>query len=307
MQPPATPSPDLAAAGSAPAAPAVAVIVPVFGHADLLPALLERLAAQTWRDFELVVVDNAAEPDPSVPAAVAAWPGLRTRVLHCPRPGSYAARNAGVAATAAEWLAFTDADCRPEPQWLATMMSAARGEPDRLLAGPVRFTARPDANTWTIFDAVRGIPQERYVRRGYGATANLFVRRDVLLDVGGFDPARFSGGDADFCRRAGRRGHPIAFVPGATVEHPARSSWAEVVAKARRVKGGQVASGTGWRRARWLLRSLVPPLREVAIYLRSRHPWSWRLRAGAVRLLLWTVEVVEVWRLVLLRARPERR
>lgn len=287
--------------------PAIAVIVPVFEQSNLLPDLLQCLANQTWRDFELLLIDNAAEPDPLVAEAVASQGALRARVLHCPRPGSYAARNAGVAATAAEWLAFTDADCQPEPAWLQSMMAAALDRPNGILAGAVRLSAGPSPTPWAIFDVVRGIPQERYVRHGYGATANLFVRREVLQAVGGFDAKRFSGGDAEFCRRAGRRDHPVTFVGSAVVTHPARRTWTEVAGKARRVKGGQIAAGTGSRRTVWFLRSLAPPVRDIAGFLGSPHPWSWRLRASAVRLALWPVELAEVARLALPGNRPRRR
>lgn len=293
--------------GTEGAPPAVAVVVPVYGQAELLPALLSRLAAQTWRDFEVVLVDNAPAPDPAVDRAAAGQPGLRTRVLHCPEPGSYAARNAGAAAAAAPLLAFTDADCLPAPGWLAALVAAAQGEPSALLAGPVRVRPGPRPSAWEIFDVVRGIPQERYQRRGYAATANLAVPREVLLALGGFDAGRFSGGDAEFCRRAGAKGHPLRLVAGAVVDHPARASWAELAAKARRVKGGQVLAGSRGRRAAWVLRSLVPPVQEMAPWLRSAHPWRWRLLACGVRLALWAAEVAEIIRLLILRRPAERR
>jgi hypothetical protein len=83
------------------------------------------------------------------------------------------------------------------------------------------------------------------------------------------------------------------------------------VAKARRIKGGQLAAGPPLRRLAWTLRSLMPPLREMAGYLFSPEapppPWRWRLIACAVRLRLWGVELAEGWRLLVLRRPPERR
>src|SRR5690606_4863449 len=152
-------------------------------------------------------------------------------------PGSYAARNLGAAAARGRLLAFTDADCRPAPGWLAAMAEAATRLPGRLLAGPVRIVANEPPNAFEIYDRIRGIPQERYVRQGYATTANLAVPRPVFDALDGFDAARFSGGDADFCRRAGRAGHAVVLVPGAAVAHSARASWAELATKARRVKG----------------------------------------------------------------------
>ncbi|MBP1805949.1 glycosyltransferase family 2 protein [Rubellimicrobium aerolatum] len=284
------------------AEPAFSVIVPVFRDWDRVPVLLAALAGQTFDDFELILVDNGPEPPapPDLPPALRS----RTRVLHCPRPGSYAARNAGAAEARGQVLAFTDADCRPAPGWLAAFAAAGGSG---LLAGPVRVEPGPCPNRWEIYDALRGIPQEGYVRRGYATTANLCVPREVLRRLDGFDPARLSGGDAEFCRRAGAQGVPLALVPEAVVAHPARARRQEVETKARRIKGGQVAAGPRRRRLAWTIRSLTPPVREVARFLGSRrHPWRWRLVASGVRLSLWRVELAEVARL-LTGGAPERR
>jgi len=281
--------------------PEVSVIVPVYADWDRVPVLLDALAAQTWTDFELLLVDNAPKPTRSHP--MSPIPG--TRVLHCPRPGSYAARNAGAAEADSTLLAFTDADCRPDPGWLAALVAARPG--DTILAGPIDVVPGPRPSAWEIYDTVRGIPQAAYIRRGYATTANLAVPREVFDRVGGFDPTRLSGGDAEFSRRARPQGVGLRLVPGARVGHPARTTRSEVATKIRRIKGGQVAAGPLRRRIAWTLRTLVPPVREMLRYLRSDHPWRWRLTASGVRLALWGTELAEVARLLLLRRAPERR
>ena len=72
---------------------------------------------------------------------------------------------------------------------------------------------------------MRGIPQARYVARGYAATANLTVPVQAFRAAGGFAPERFSGGDAAFCRAAGAAGFPIRLVPGAVIVHLCRTEW----------------------------------------------------------------------------------
>ncbi|WP_210527760.1 glycosyltransferase family 2 protein [Rubellimicrobium arenae] len=287
-----------------PPAPLLSVIVPVFADWDRLPLLLDRLAAQTVRDFELILVDNSPVPRPATD--LPALPVPRARIVHAPRPGSYAARNAGAAVAQGEWLAFTDADCLPEPGWLAGLLAARTSRPE-LLAGPVEIRPGPAPSRWAIFDTVRGIPQKTFIRHGYAATANLFLPRTAFEALGGFDPTRLSGGDAEFCRRARARGYPLRYVPGAVVGHPARASREELVTKARRIKGGQVAVGPLRRRVFWTLRSLAPPLREIAAYAVAPQPWRWRLVASGVRLMLWRVELAEVARLLIFRVAPERR
>lgn len=283
------------------------VIVPVYQHWLLVPKLLACLERQEFPQdrFETLLVDNGSS-DVIVPKDMPP----RTHILHCPKPGSYAARNHGVREAKGAWLAFTDADCMPSPRWLRALADAAEqgtaGE--TLLAGSVEIvpvSQRP--GPCEIYDIVKGIPQSRYVGRGYAATANLAVSRAVFDELNGFDESRFSGGDADFCRRAGSKGHPILYVPEARVDHPARASWAEITTKARRVKGGQVTAGAPARKRQWMLATLLPPVRGALHFLRAdRHSLKYRFIAIGVLLRIWLVEVHELCRL-LLGGAPERR
>lgn len=281
------------------------VIVPVYGHWHLVPVLLEKLRGQTFgRDgFEVILVDNASpefDPPPGLPP--------NARILGCDEPGSYAARNHGARAAIGEWLVFTDADCMPSAHWLAELHEAAvlRGQ-GVLMAGPVEIVSdsgRP--GIFEIYDLVKGIPQERYAGRGYAATANLAVPKPVFDRLNGFDGSRFSGGDADFCRRAAAAGFPLVYVAGASVDHASRTTWSEIATKARRVKGGQLSAGPMSSRWLWLLRTLVPPGRGIWNFLRARqHPLRYRLSACLVLLGIWLVELAEAAKLVA-GARPER-
>ena len=290
------------------AGPVLSVIVPVYRDSTRLALLLAALRAQEavpWIAFELIIVDN----DPNGPDPVPELPSLpfAATLLGCERPSSYAARNAGAGIATGHFFVFTDADCRPAPDWLAAIMQAVAKTPDSILAGEVRLDPGPAPNRWAIFDTVRGIPQAAFVRRGYGATANLTVARNVFEQLGRFADGRLSGGDAEFCRRAGAQGISITFLPDAVVHHPARDTRLALVTKARRIKGGQVATGPVARRILWSLRSLVPPLREMLGYLFSSYSLLWRLRACQVRLELWGVELAELMRLLILRHPPEHR
>jgi len=272
-----------------------------------MSVLLQRMRLQTLPQdaFELVLVDNGS-PDFSPPDNLAP----NVSVLRCAIPGSYAARNLGAQHANGDWLAFTDADCAPAIDWLANLERLVVEEEiaETLIAGaveivPVSATPGP----YEIYDIVKGIPQDRYVARGYAATANLAVPRPVFDQLGGFDAARFSGGDADFCRRAKQKGFPIIYRPGMRVEHPSRTTWEEIATKARRVKGGQITAGTRGRRALWMLRTLAPPLRATANFLTAtRFPLKYRLTATAVLFRIWFAELKEAIRLVI-GGMPERR
>lgn len=283
------------------------VIVPVYEQWPLVPALLDALGRQTLHEgaFELILIDNGSR-ERMVPA-LPPW----ARVLDCASPGSYAARNRGIEAAGGGWLVFTDADCRPAPDWLERIdrVVSAHADAPALVAGAVRMTADGGGipNPWQIYDLVKGIPQDWYVSRGYATTANLCVPRAAFERAGYFDAARFSGGDAEFCRRALALGYRLVYAADAVVDHPARDSWQALAMKARRVKGGQLAVGSARRRAMYFIRSFTPPVIAVARFLRQNHlPGRFRAIAVLIQLRIWLIDMQEALRLSV-GARPERR
>jgi GT2 family glycosyltransferase len=194
----------------------LAVITTVRDGELALPALADALDAQTLRGFEWVVIDNASR-DRTTQVARARGATVGSE----PRPGRARARNAGVAATQARLLAFTDADCRPRPGWLERLTEPLeRGEP--LVAGRVVVTTTGEPNPIERFEALwrfRDDPQ-----RGWAPTANLGMRRDAFDAIGGFDAGyRHIGEDVDLCLRAGAAGYELTRCPDAVVEHAAES------------------------------------------------------------------------------------
>lgn len=293
---PSVSAPDAAVEAEASERPFFSVIVPVYEHWNVVPGLLAHLAAQTLDPsaYEILLIDNGSTnfvPPPKLPT--------NARISQCWQPGSYAARNHGIEMARGKWLVFTDADCRPRPEWLAALMeSAHRSGPPRLLAGAVEMTSeRAQPSVYEIYDLVRGIPQAWYVSRGYAATANLAVPAALARRLR-FDGQRYSGGDADFCRRATADGAALHYVPKAAVAHPARTSWPQLACKVRRIKGGQITAGSGLRRIQYGLRTFLPPVNAVRRFMAQRDlPLSYRTVAVAIQLRLWGVEMREAVRM----------
>lgn len=282
------------------------VIVPVYEHWHLIPALLQCLAAQTLAQekFEILLIDNGSK-DFALPACLAA----NVRVFQCDTSGSYAARNYGIAQAKGDWLVFTDADCLPQAEWLETLQGRIGTLNDNaaLLAGAVHMRASgPKPNIYEIYDLVKGIPQQWYVSRGYAVTANLAAPASTVKQLGGFDASRFSGGDAEFTRRGVAAGHALHYVKEAIVEHPARNNWQALATKARRIKGGQLTTGTCKQRTVWLFRTFTPPLVAFYRFLTTPHPRHYRLMAVLIQVRLWGVEIREAFRL-LIKSPAERR
>lgn len=131
----------------------VTVIIPVYNNAEMLALCLEAIRAQTFpaERFEVIVVDNASTDNcRSVVDAHGFIYLLETK------PGSYAARNAGIRLAKGEILAFTDSDCRPASGWLelGTERLKASVANTGWLSGPVnRVASIPCGFNRTIQDS----------------------------------------------------------------------------------------------------------------------------------------------------------
>ncbi len=207
------------------AVPQVSVVVPARNGMRDLTALITALERQTLprESFEVIVADDGSTDDPQRLATDDGW----IRVVLGPPTTSYAARNRGLAAARAPVIAFSDADCVPEPEWLAEGL-AALAQAD-VVAGRIRFLAPERRSTWAFIDMETSKNQERLVQLGLAETANLFVRRALLDELHGFDGSIASNGDYDFVERCVGRGARLAFSSRARVAHPVRQTRAAVL------------------------------------------------------------------------------
>jgi hypothetical protein len=198
----------------------VSVIVPVRNGAHFLATLIEALDRQTLpRDqFEVVIADDGSTQPPV---------DLQTsdghvRVLPGPPTNSYAARNRAVTASRGAILAFCDADCRPDPEWLSSgVADLANGD---VIAGRFRFIVPDHRTVWTLIDMDSSKNHELLVSGGLAETANLFLRRELFDRVGGFDEAVDEHGDFDFVERCVESGASLRYAESAVCWHPARTA-----------------------------------------------------------------------------------
>ncbi len=217
----------------------VSVIIPTYNNNQELADCLTHLAQQTLsaESFEVIVVDNGSR----IPAeaTVSRFPFARCVIEST--PGSYNARNAGVSCARGDVLAFTDADCRPSLNWLASALEVFKVEPSvTAIGGDIRVTTSNNPTVPELYESIFSLKQEVYVQSlGFAATANLIVRKAVFDEVGHFDGSLLSGGDYDWCRRLEIAGHRLHFSADAFVEHPARASLKSLINKRRRIIGGR--------------------------------------------------------------------
>jgi cellulose synthase/poly-beta-1,6-N-acetylglucosamine synthase-like glycosyltransferase len=274
-----------------PAPPFVSVIVPVYNDFDGLRQCLRALEEQTYPSdrYEVIVVDNGS----SRPIEAVAGDYGHARVEREAQPGSYAARNRGLAAARGEVLAFTDADCRPEPAWLAEGVAALEADEEcGLVAGDIQVVARDSRAPTAVeyYELTYGFRQAFYVTEGFGATANLFTRRAVVDVVGGFDARLKSCGDREWGMRVRDAGYRLSYAEGARVLHPARRTWGELVKKTARVSGGMFelarihGEGRGYS-VLVVLSELKPPMRQALRVFQGDGPPGIRARLSVIAAL----------------------
>jgi glycosyltransferase involved in cell wall biosynthesis len=148
----------------------------------------------------------------------------RVVVMHAPHRGRSAARNAGWRATSAEVVAYTDADCVVDPEWVMELVAAVADEHIGAAGGTI--TALPPASPLERFgdllhDQRRSI---EVFQPPYVISMNWASRREVLMQFGGFEERFHRAEDVDLTFRMLQAGYGVAFAPGALIHHRNKSS-----------------------------------------------------------------------------------
>jgi len=204
------------------ARPTVSVVVPSCGRESLRACLLA-LSRQKHSGFEVLVVDDGS-PDPVTRESVTANDVFELRIIRQENAGPAAARNHGAREARGTILAFTDDDCLPLPEWLSTLCAELKQHPDALV-GSLTFNGLPE-NSWSsasqliidlVYDHFNRDPTNAY----FLASNNLACRRDLFLEIGGFDTDFPKAGaeDRDFCDRWRMTKRPIRLIREHLVEH----------------------------------------------------------------------------------------
>ena len=209
------------------ALPAVSVVIPTRNRAAVLEGAVRSVQAQTFADWELVVVDDGSTDGTGV--AVAEWMREDPRIRYVrnePGRGLPGARNVGLAHARAALVACLDDDDRWLPEKLAKQLDVfARSGDPRLAAVYAGVVYEyPDGRTdyhrpVHRGDLTRALLREPYVVKG-GFSCLLF-RRDAALAVGGFDESLKMREDYEMQLRMSLAGHAFDFVDEPLVRYRA--------------------------------------------------------------------------------------
>ena len=190
--------------------PQVSVVVPTFNRREVLPRALDSILAQTFSDWELIVVDDGSA-DGTAELVERDYSDARLSVQE--NRGVSAARNAGIASARGEWIAFLDSDDAWLPEKLERQMEALESEPGHRLCHTEEIWIR---------DGQRVNPAAKYAKAGGRiyqrclplcciSPSSVVMRRDLLQETGGFDESLEVCEDYDLWLRVTAR-EPVLFL-----------------------------------------------------------------------------------------------
>jgi GT2 family glycosyltransferase len=227
---------------------------------QLLPTCLNALAAQTYRDFEIIVVDDCSTDD-SREFLAREFPEVRV-VVNEKNLGFAPSVNSGIRAARGDIVVLLNNDTEADPAWLAEIARAFEENPRAgMVACKLRlFDQRDHIHSAGDFYRVDGIPGNRGVwekdagqyddaRGVFGACGGAAAYRKAMLDeIGGFDEALGSYcEDVDLNWRARLAGYAVAYAPRAIVYH-----------KVSATGGGALASFFVGRNFIWVIAKNYP-------------------------------------------------
>ena len=208
--------------------PFFSIIIPTYNRPAQLTQCLQSLAHLDYpRDrFEVIIVDDGSE----TPAETVVSPfsnQLSVMLIVQTHSGPAIARNKGAAHAKGEFLAFTDDDCTPAPDWLKTLAARFTETPDIMIGGQTLnvlvnnpYSTASDLLIRYLYAHYNASPDEaRFL-----TTNNLALPIDGFHKIGGFDPLfpRAAAEDREFCERWLCRGFRTAYAPEVLTYHAHR-------------------------------------------------------------------------------------
>ena len=203
---------------------AVSVIIPTYNCARYLGEALDSVASQTYRDLEIIVVDDGSTD--GTPQLLARY-GSAVRVVSQPNLGLPAARNAGIRAAAGRYLALLDADDIWLPEKLAVQMAHLAQHPDCAWictdwesfdeTGLLEASGLRRYPAWRDPDSCRALVKADFVN-----CSSLLLRRDCFDLAGRFDERLRAAEDTEFWVRMATR-YPLCCIPRSLVRRRMRA------------------------------------------------------------------------------------
>lgn len=201
------------------------VIIPTYRRPLELKACLGALARQDYPSdqFEVIVCDDGGGALEEL-QGFCAKAFTRCTFVSQPRSGPAAARNLGARKARGRFLAFTDDDCEPSPDWLSALAITLAGSHPEALVGGRTVNAlnrnRCASASQQLIDFLYVAYRDHAVPRFFTSN-NFALSSQIFAELGGFDSSfRLPAGeDRDFCSRLSASGRTLIYSPTAIVYH----------------------------------------------------------------------------------------
>jgi len=202
------------------------IIVPTFRRPAQLSDCLDSMTALEYPadEFEVIVVDDGSEPRPR--DVVSSYKEqIDVRLIEQQHSGPAAARNRGAQEARGIYLAFTDDDCRPSPDWLQKIENIFEAHPKCVIAG--RAVNLLNENPYSEASQILCDYLHSYYNGDNAAfltSNNMAVPGELFRDMAGFDTSfpLAAGEDREFCDRAVHLGYETLYSNDVIVRHAHR-------------------------------------------------------------------------------------
>lgn len=203
--------------------PSISVVVCAHNEAQWIDECLRHTCALDYPRLEIIVVDDGSTDGTAELAS--AHP--RAKLVSIPHSGLSAARNVGMEVAQGELIAYLDADAYPSAEWPYFLALALDGPKVGGVGGPNVPPPGDGLGAQKVKQAPGGPVHVLLAddRAEHVPGCNMAFWKEVLVEVGGFDPVyRAAGDDVDLCWRVLERGWDLGFHPAALVWHHRRTN-----------------------------------------------------------------------------------
>jgi GT2 family glycosyltransferase len=207
----------------------VSIIIPFKNAEKTIDRCLCSIFEMAYQSYEIILVENnSTDNSRSIAKSLRKKFGqqLSSKIISETKPGPAAARNTGARVAQGRYLAFTDADCVADKNWLTDSVKVFDDDSIAAVAGNIEgFKSSNLVECFHGLFTLQGLKVSKTFESftldsGGFSTTNLIVRKDVFDQIRGFDEdlLRF-GEDHDLCARIYRAGYKIKSIPGGTIYH----------------------------------------------------------------------------------------
>jgi glycosyltransferase involved in cell wall biosynthesis len=210
------------------------VIITTFNRANIIPVCLDSLVNQNYPkdDYEIIIVNNNSSDNTEevVEKYIERFPDVNIKYYFIPRPGQVYARQIGILAAKNEILSFTDDDGILCPDWLSEIKNVfQKNDKAAGVAGKIEIKWDETPPEW-IYEYEKQLgkldygDEIKYETGMYMNAGNLSIKKDILIEVGGFNPEMvgewlLGDGESGLWLRLKKKNYLIGWAPKALMQH----------------------------------------------------------------------------------------